>query len=214
MIDSDPRNLQVLDFLTAALIKHDQELSELGEKLQESIERLTKGRFLENFKSSVRQSSDDGALLNRIDEVHTELQTLKRNISWLGSNSLELEVTRKLSRTHIRTYRTLSEEIGMTASEIADLTSRSRASELVYLNQLVALGFVKKVKAGRKQYYTKVPIQHTESPSPTSIHGKVMILVMVSEEMAEDQNDVEDLVSRRLSDLKNWRIERSTILSR
>ena len=44
--------------------------------------------------------------------------------------------------------------------------------------------------------------------------GKAMIVAMIWEQMSEGQKDVEDLVSSRLSDLDNWRIEESTILSR
>jgi ABC-type uncharacterized transport system ATPase component len=40
-----------------------------------------------------------------------------------------------------------------TAEEIADQTSRARAVESAYLNQLVIMGYLKKERKGRKAYF-------------------------------------------------------------
>ena len=40
---------------------------------------------------------------------------------------------------------------------------------------------------------------------------KIMILIMVSEKASEETIDIQDLVSQRLSDLKNWKLEHFTI---
>jgi len=40
-----------------------------------------------------------------------------------------------------------------TAEEIADQTSRARAVESSYLNQLVMMGYLKKERKGRKAYF-------------------------------------------------------------
>ena len=206
--------LAALDFLVTTLIQHDRELTALGERLQESIRLLNQERLVEKYDSMVDKKSSMEALLEKMNNAVTGLQVLGSRMQKLESDSLQLEVSRRLSTTHIKTYQALFEEKGITAPEVAGLTHRSRATETIYLNQLVERGFVEKLKKGKKCYYTKVPLRQTASPPSSSIHGKVMILVMVSEEMSEDQKDVEDLVSHRLSDLKNWRIEKSTILSR
>jgi predicted transcriptional regulator len=40
-----------------------------------------------------------------------------------------------------------------TAEEIAEQTSRARAVESSYLNQLVTMGYIKKMRKGRKAYF-------------------------------------------------------------
>lgn len=84
--------------------------------------------------------------------------------------------------------------------------------ETVHLNQLTALGFLEKEKKGRKCYYIKKILHQPVASSLTS--NKVMVLVMVSEQTSRESEDseIQNLVLQRLSDLKDWRFERATIL--
>ena len=205
--------LEALDFLAATLIQHDRELTALGDSLQESIQLLNKERFVEKYESTIGKPSSDGIVLEKMDEIVRELRALENKMQKLESRSVEFEASTDLSSSQAKTLRALSYEKKMSASEVMSLTGRSRALETVYLNQLVRLGLVEKTKKGRKHYYAKKILHQPLTGEEGS--KKVMILVLVSENMSgEAQEDIRELVSHRLSDLKEWQLEQSTILSR
>lgn len=205
-------HLQALDFTLAALVQHDRELSALGEKLQESIRLLSTRRLSRDDGSSSRHPSSSEALLRKMDEAVKELRALKMGMERLEEGSLELKASTTLSSPLAKTFQTLSEERAMTAGEVARLTHRSRSIESVYLNQLSSLGLVEKTKIGRRRHFTKKPLYRPVAPVKDS--KRVMILVLVSERVSEEPEGIRDLVSHRLSNLRDWRLERSAILSR
>ena len=214
MASEKEHRLQVLDFLVAALNEHDRELTALGDSLKESIRLLNTERFVEKYDPTLGLSGANN-VLKKMDEVVESLQTFNDRLCKLEKTSFELKASTKLPNSLTKTYGLLSEEEGMTIMEVAGLTGRSRSLECVRLNQLLVLGFVEKMKKGRKHYYTKKPLYEPVASAPDS--KRIMILVMVSEQVSEDYEEprqIQDLVSRNLSDLKNWRFERSVILPR
>ncbi len=204
-----------MDFLAAALIQHDKELTALGESLQESVQRLNKERLLEKYESTAaNRPSEDRVILEKMDEISKQLHALEDKMKKLEARP-ELEVPTELSPSQAKTFKALSYEKKMTISEVRSLTGRGRALETVYLNQLARLGLVEKIKRGRKYCYARrlprQPLLLTEG----KISKKVMILVLVSENVSEEaEEDVRELVSHRLRDLKEWQLEQSTILSK
>ncbi|MFQ6076751.1 MAG: helix-turn-helix domain-containing protein [Candidatus Bathyarchaeia archaeon] len=206
------KHSQVLDFLLAALVQHDRELTALGDSLQESIRLLNKERSIEEYNSQMGRQSSVDTVLKKMDGVVKELWALERSMRRLETDSLELKASTTLSRALAKTFQALSEEGGMTAREVSTLTHRSRAMESLYLNQLSALGLVEKTRRGRRYYFTKKPLRRPVTPVKDS--KRVMILVLVSERVSEEPEETQDLVSSRLSNLKDWRLERSAILSR
>lgn len=209
-MDKPRRNLEVMDFVVSALTEHDRELTALGNSLQESIHILNKEKFIEKYESQI---SGTQAVLEKIDELAKAFRILERRMQSLESRSVELEASTELSSSQAKTLRALSYEKKMSVSEVMSLTGRSRALETVYLNQLVRLGLVEKTRGGRKHYYAKKLLHQPLTAEEGS--KKVMILVLVSENASgEAQEDIRELVSRRLSNLKEWQLEQSTILSR
>jgi len=206
--------LETLDSIIATLILHGLELTSLSKNLQESIKLLNPKKLAEEHETLLHEQSSMNGFLKKMDKAITELQSLGTMMQRMEADTLQLEVSKRLSQTHLKTYQILSEGKGMTATEIASLTHRSRATETIYLNQMAALGFVEKTKKERRYHYKKKPQQPASKASDSPLSEKVMILVMVSERPSEDSREVQELVSRHLSDLENWRIERSTIISR
>lgn len=195
-----------LDFVISALMNHDRELTALGDTLKELIQSL-KAKKLEKYESSMKLSED---LLKQISEVVSALRTL--SIQRSETDALELKASSHLSRAQDKTFQALSYGKEMSISEVAKSTGRTRTIETIYLNHLSALGFVTKIKKGRKYHFSKKllsqPIIQENDPQ------KVMILVLVSENASEEPGEIQDLVSRHLNTLKDWKLERSTILSK
>ena len=95
--------------------------------------------------------------LNEKMEVMIEIQ--KNNggsrITELALQDAPLDVMTLLAMPdHLRkTAMTICRCTRATAEEIADQTSRARAVESAYLNQLVIMGYIKKERRGRKAYF-------------------------------------------------------------
>lgn len=205
------KSLSTLDFLVETLIRHDRELTTLAEKLQASIQLLDKERLTEKLGPIINKSSEDISAIEKMDEVVGEIRALGEKMQKIESRSAEFEASIDLSSAQSKTLRTLSDGKRMSIGEVTKLTGRSRTSEIVYLNQLERLGLVEKTKEARKYYYAKKLLQQ---PLTEGGAKKVLILVLVSENASgKNQDDISELVSRRLSDLKDWRLKKSTILS-
>jgi predicted Rossmann fold nucleotide-binding protein DprA/Smf involved in DNA uptake len=93
--------------------------------------------------------------LNEKMEVMIELQKHDRKDTQQPLQDTPLDVMTLLSMPdHLRkTAMTVCRSGRATADEIAQQTSRARAVESAYLNQLVLMGYLKKERNGRKAYF-------------------------------------------------------------
>jgi hypothetical protein len=93
--------------------------------------------------------------LNEKMEVMIELQKHDRTGVSQPIEDTPLDVMTLLSMPdHLRkTAMTVCRSGRATADEIAQQTSRARAVESAYLNQLVLMGYLKKERTGRKAYF-------------------------------------------------------------
>lgn len=93
--------------------------------------------------------------LNEKIEVMIELQKHDRKDSAEPLQDTPLDVMTLLSMPdHLRkTAMTVCRCGRATAEEIAQQTTRARAVESAYLNQLVLMGYLKKERQGRKAYF-------------------------------------------------------------
>ncbi len=93
--------------------------------------------------------------LNEKIEVMIELQKHDRKDSAEPLQDTPLDVMTLLSMPdHLRkTAMTVCRCGRATADEIAQQTTRARAVESAYLNQLVLMGYLKKERQGRKAYF-------------------------------------------------------------
>jgi uncharacterized protein (DUF1015 family) len=93
--------------------------------------------------------------LNEKMEVIIELQKHDRKDAQQPLSDAPLDVMTLLSMPdHLRkTAMTVCRLGRATAEEIAQQTSRARAVESAYLNQLVLMGHLKKERQGRKAYF-------------------------------------------------------------
>jgi len=104
-------------------------------------------QILEKIKENLER-------LNEKMEVMIELQKHGRKDA-LPLQDAPLDVMTLLSMPdHLRkTAMTVCRLGRATAEEIAEQTSRARAVESAYLNQLVIMGYLKKERKGRKAYF-------------------------------------------------------------
>ncbi len=93
--------------------------------------------------------------LNDKMEVMIELQKTGRKDATQPLADTPLDVMTLLSMPdHLRkTAMTICRCGRATAEEISEQTSRARAVESAYLNQLVIMGYLKKERKGRKAYF-------------------------------------------------------------
>ena len=93
--------------------------------------------------------------LNEKMEVIIELQKHDRKDVQQPLHDIPLDVMTLLSMPdHLRkTAMTVCRSGRATAAEIAQQTTRARAVESAYLNQLVLMGYLKKERKGRKAYF-------------------------------------------------------------
>ena len=104
--------------------------------------------ILEKIRENLEQ-------LNEKIEVMIELQKQDRKNLQLPIQDAPLDVMTLLSMPdHLRkTAMTVCRSGRATADEIAQQTTRARAVESAYLNQLVLMGYLKKERNGRKAYF-------------------------------------------------------------
>lgn len=187
---SDNR-LQILELLLAALTRHDEELTTISNRLQEFTQLFNK-----RWDFPTETSGTEG-LGNKMQRL--EITPVEHNLV-------------RLSRAHAKTFQTLSEERGMTILEVANVTHRSRATENLYLNHLVDIGFVEKAKKGRRYYFNRRIANLNRLIGSVQGPSSVMILTLVSKGVLEEPDRI-NLINN-LSSLKDWKLERSVILSR
>ncbi len=95
--------------------------------------------------------------LNEKMEVMIELQknagAMPRTIPALPDASLDVMTLLSMPDHLRKTAMTICRAGRATAEEISEQTSRARAVESAYLNQLVIMGYLKKERNGRKAYF-------------------------------------------------------------
>ena len=93
--------------------------------------------------------------LNEKMEVMIELQKhgYKDTIQPLPDSPLDVMTLLSMPDHLRKTAMTLCRCGRATADEVAEQTSRARAVESAYLNQLVIMGYLKKERKGRKAYF-------------------------------------------------------------
>jgi hypothetical protein len=104
------------------------------EKIEESLERL-------NEKMEV------------IIEIQKNSSDARRSTSMLPDASLDVMTLLSMPDHLRKTAMTICRCGRATADEIAQQTTRARAVESAYLNQLVIMGYLKKERQGRKAYF-------------------------------------------------------------
>jgi hypothetical protein len=105
--------------------------------------------------SVLEKIRDNLERLNDKMEVMIELQKHGRKDAMQPLSDTPLDVMTLLSMPdHLRkTAMTICRCGRATAEEISEQTSRARAVESAYLNQLVIMGYLKKERKGRKAYF-------------------------------------------------------------
>ena len=92
--------------------------------------------------------------LNEKMEVMIELQKHgRKEIPPFSDNSLDVMTLLSMPDHLRKTAMTICRCGRATAEEVAQQTSRARAVESAYLNQLVIMGYLKKERKGRKAYF-------------------------------------------------------------
>ncbi|MGD0996481.1 MAG: transcriptional regulator [Candidatus Bathyarchaeia archaeon] len=104
------------------------------EKIEESLERL-------NEKMEV------------IIEIQKNGNDSQRSVAALPDASLDVMTLLSMPDHLRKTAMAICRCGRATAEEIAGQTSRARAVESAYLNQLVIMGYLKKERKGRKAYF-------------------------------------------------------------
>jgi len=94
--------------------------------------------------------------LNEKIEVMIEIQkngNSRKDTQMVPDASLDVMTLLNMPDHLRKTAMTICRNGRATAEEIADQTSRARAVESAYLNQLVIMGYLKKERKGRKAYF-------------------------------------------------------------
>ncbi len=104
------------------------------EKIEESLEKL-------NAKMEV------------MIEIQKNGNQSQRTVPTLPDASLDVMTLLSMPDHLRKTAMTICRCGRATAEEVAEQTSRARAVESAYLNQLVIMGYVKKERKGRKAYF-------------------------------------------------------------
>ncbi len=94
--------------------------------------------------------------LNEKIEVMIEIQKNgngKKETQMVPDASLDVMTLLNMPDHLRKTAMTICRNGRATAEEISDQTSRARAVESAYLNQLVIMGYLKKERKGRKAYF-------------------------------------------------------------
>jgi hypothetical protein len=104
------------------------------ERIEESLEKLNEK--MEVMIEIQKHGNGDGRVVPALPEASLDVMTLLSMPDHL----------RKTAMTICRCGRA-------TAEEIAEQTTRARAVESAYLNQLVIMGYLKKERKGRKAYF-------------------------------------------------------------
>jgi len=153
------------------------------------------------------------AILERIDAIVEEMREL-RNAQALPRRPFNADQA-MLNPIQERALQVLAEKDEMTSVEVAKAVERTRPLMVINLNQLVALGFLEKVRKGRRVYFR---LKQREEPSiigeGIEKEGCYLFAVLASDSWPEDVDDLKLLISERLKHFPEWRLEHMTLLPR
>lgn len=122
------------------------------EEFRQAMERLE--REVLAMKSYLEQIiSDQQELLNLARRPRTEQEANGGDGDEMSSNGLDVSILLKLPDHLRKTMLALAKLIEGRADEVSQLTGRARAIESGYLNQLVRLGYVKKVRRKHQIFF-------------------------------------------------------------
>lgn len=115
-------------------------------------QKLTKKplNILEKIEDSLEKLNEKMEVMIEIQKNSNDNQ---RSIPTLPDASLDVMTLLSMPDHLRKTAMTICRCGRGTAEEIAEQTSRARAVESAYLNQLVFMGYLKKERKGRKAYF-------------------------------------------------------------
>lgn len=154
---------------------------------------------------------DAALVFAKINEIFEELRELKSK--QMMPNKLLRTEDPALNSLQEKALQVLSPGTEMTAEEMAKALNRTRPLLVINLNQLVALGLVKKIRKGRQVYFSLRSEEPTAPVKETSTgNGCYMVAVLVSEQWPGKIEDAEKLLSEHLQGIPGWKIEHVAIL--
>ena len=112
--------------------------------------------FVKSSSSRLEKIEECLQKLNEKVEIMIEIQKntgSQRTAPMLPDVSLDVMTLLSMPDHLRKTAMTICRCDKATAEEIAKQTNRARAVESAYLNQLVIMGYLKKVRKGRKAYF-------------------------------------------------------------
>ena len=108
--------------------------------------------ILEKIEESLEKLNDKMEVMIEIQKNGTDNNNQKTALS-LPDASLDVMTLLSMPDHLRKTAMTICRCSRATAEEIAAQTTRARAVESAYLNQLVIMGYLKKERKGRKAYF-------------------------------------------------------------
>ncbi len=106
--------------------------------------------ILEKIEESLEKLNDKIEVMIEIQRNSSDGQ---RPTALLPDASLDVMTLLSMPDHLRKTAMTICKSTRATAEEVAEQTSRARAVESAYLNQLVIMGYLKKERKGRKAYF-------------------------------------------------------------
>jgi len=158
--------------------------------------------------------SDIATILAKIDDIVEEIRELRR-APILRRIPLRLEDV-ELNSIQEKAFQLIVEQGEMTSLEVANVLNRTRPLMVINLNQLVALGLVEKVRRGRHVYFRRRQSEPLRIIVGDGLeeNGCYLFVTLVSDDWPRNMDDVERVVSERLKDIPDWRVEHVAILPR
>jgi predicted transcriptional regulator len=108
--------------------------------------------ILEKIEESLERLNDKMEVMIELQK-NTSGTNHKTSVPMLPDASLDVMTLLSMPDHLRKTAMTICRAGKATAEEIADETTRARAVESAYLNQLVIMGYIKKERKGRKAYF-------------------------------------------------------------
>lgn len=107
--------------------------------------------ILEKIEESLEKLNDKMEVMIELQKNSTG--SIQKIVPTLPDASLDVMTLLSMPDHLRKTAMTICRAGKATAEEIAEQTTRARAVESAYLNQLVIMGYIKKERRGRKAYF-------------------------------------------------------------
>jgi predicted transcriptional regulator len=107
--------------------------------------------ILEKIEESLEKLNDKMEVMIELQKNNTGNN--QRAVPMLPDASLDVMTLLSMPDHLRKTAMTICRAGRATAEEVAEQTTRARAVESAYLNQLVIMGYIKKERKGRKAYF-------------------------------------------------------------